>query len=48
MAARMSAWESAQHQLGEAVAQLGLDDGFHELLRTPRREITVAVPLRRA
>jgi glutamate dehydrogenase (NAD(P)+) len=45
--ARMSAWESAQHQLAEAVRHLGLDDGFHELLRTPRREITVAVPLRR-
>ena len=44
--ARMSAWESAQHQLAEAVAQLGLDDGFHEILRTPRREMTVAVPLR--
>jgi glutamate dehydrogenase (NAD(P)+) len=45
--ARMSAWESAQHQLAEAVRHLGLDDGFHELLRTPRREIAVAVPLRR-
>jgi len=45
--ARMSAWESAQFQLAEAVRQLGLDDGFHDLLRTPRREITVAVPLRR-
>jgi glutamate dehydrogenase (NAD(P)+) len=43
----MSAWQSAQFQLAEAVRQLGLDDGFHELLRTPRREITVAVPLRR-
>jgi glutamate dehydrogenase (NAD(P)+) len=43
----MSAWESAQKQLAEAVAQLGLDDGFHDLLRTPRREVTVAVPLRR-
>src|SRR4051812_43337157 len=42
----MSAWASAQHQLAEAVRQLGLDDGFHELLRTPRREMTVAVPLR--
>ncbi|HVX45394.1 MAG TPA: Glu/Leu/Phe/Val dehydrogenase [Mycobacteriales bacterium] len=47
MPARMSAWESAQHQLAEAVAHLGLDDGFHELLRTPRREMTVSVPLRR-
>jgi len=44
--ARMSAWASAQHQLAEAVRQLGLDDGFHELLRTPRREMAVAVPLR--
>lgn len=47
MPARMSAWESAQHQLAEAVNQLGLDEGFHDLLRTPRREVTVAVPLRR-
>ena len=47
MPARMSAWESAQQQLAEAVAELGLDDGFHDLLRTPRREVTVAVPLRR-
>lgn len=47
MPARMSAWESAQFQLAEAVRQLGLDDGFHDLLRTPRREVTVAVPLRR-
>ncbi|HEY9473264.1 MAG TPA: Glu/Leu/Phe/Val dehydrogenase [Mycobacteriales bacterium] len=47
MPARMSAWESAQFQLAEAVRQLGLDDGFHALLRTPRREVTVAVPLRR-
>ena len=46
MAARMSAWESAQHQLAEAVRELGLDDGFHELLRTPRRQVEVAVPLR--
>jgi glutamate dehydrogenase (NAD(P)+) len=47
VAARMSAWESAQFQLAEAVKQLGLDDGFHQVLRTPRREVTVAVPLRR-
>lgn len=47
MPARMSAWDSAQYQLAEAVAQLGLDDGFHELLRIPRREVSVAVPLRR-
>ena len=45
--ARQSAWESAQIQLAEAVKQLGLDDGIHELLRTPRREMTVSIPLRR-
>ncbi len=36
MPARMSAWDSAQFQLAEAVAQLGLDDGFHELSRGRR------------
>ncbi len=45
--ARMSALDSAMHQLAEAVRQLGLDDGLHELLATPRRSMQVAVPLRR-
>jgi glutamate dehydrogenase (NAD(P)+) len=43
----MSALDSALHQLAEAVTQLGLDDGLHELLATPRRSMQVAVPLRR-
>jgi glutamate dehydrogenase (NAD(P)+) len=43
----MSALDSALHQLGEAVEQLGLDDGLHALLATPRRSMQVAVPLRR-
>ncbi|MCW2572698.1 MAG: gdhA, partial [Frankiales bacterium] len=47
MSARMSALDSALHQLAEAVKQLGLDDGLHELLATPRRSMQVAVPLRR-
>ena len=47
VAARMSALDSAMHQLAEAVRQLGLDDGLHELLATPRRSMQVAVPLRR-
>ena len=47
MSARMSALDSAMHQLAEAVKQLGLDDGLHELLATPRRSMQVAVPLRR-
>ena len=48
--ARQSAWESARTQLAEAVKQLGLDDGMHQLLATPRREMTVehsAAPRRR-
>jgi glutamate dehydrogenase (NAD(P)+) len=45
--ARQSAWESAQIQLAEAVRHLGLDDGTHQLLATPRREMTVSIPLRR-
>jgi glutamate dehydrogenase (NAD(P)+) len=43
----MSALDSAQHQLAEAVKQLGLDDGMHQMLATPRRSLEVAVPLRR-
>src|SRR3954454_15200699 len=43
----MSDLASATHQLSEAVRELGLDDGLHELLATPRRSMQVAVPLRR-
>jgi glutamate dehydrogenase (NAD(P)+) len=43
----MSALDSALSQLAEAVKQLGLDDGLHALLATPRRSMQVAVPLRR-
>lgn len=47
MAGRQTAWESARIQLAEAVRYLGLDDGMHQLLATPRREMTVSIPLRR-
>ncbi|HET7530714.1 MAG TPA: Glu/Leu/Phe/Val dehydrogenase [Mycobacteriales bacterium] len=47
LAARQSAWESAQIQLADAVEHLGLDEGTHQLLATPRREMTVSIPLRR-
>ncbi len=43
----MSALDSALHQLAEAAEQLGLDDGMHQMLATPRRSLQVAVPLRR-
>ncbi|MFF2370723.1 Glu/Leu/Phe/Val dehydrogenase [Agromyces sp. NPDC058110] len=36
----------ARAQLAEAVALLGYTDGLHRMLATPRRELTVAVPLR--
>ena len=42
-----SALESALLQLEGAVRHLGLDDGLHQLLATPRRSLEVAVPLRR-
>lgn len=36
----------ARAQLSEAVALLGYPEGLHQMLATPRRELTVAVPLR--
>jgi glutamate dehydrogenase (NAD(P)+) len=36
----------ARVQLSAAVDLLGLDDGLHAMLATPRRELTVSVPLR--
>jgi glutamate dehydrogenase (NAD(P)+) len=42
-----TAWQSALTQLADAVSHLGLDDGLHKLLATPRRMLTVSVPLRR-
>jgi glutamate dehydrogenase (NAD(P)+) len=41
-----SALESALLQLESAVSVLGLDEGLHQLLATPRRSLEVAVPLR--
>jgi glutamate dehydrogenase (NAD(P)+) len=39
--------EDARAQLREAATILGYDDGLYDLLSTPRREVTVSVPLRR-
>nr|WP_062340101.1 Glu/Leu/Phe/Val dehydrogenase dimerization domain-containing protein [Herbidospora sakaeratensis] len=38
---------SAQHHLAEAARFLALDEGLHQLLATPRRSLTVSVPVRR-
>ncbi|WP_408632836.1 Glu/Leu/Phe/Val family dehydrogenase [Myceligenerans pegani] len=42
-----SALDTAHAQLAAAVDILGYDDGLHTMLRMPRREMHVAVPLRR-
>ncbi|MBD8060400.1 Glu/Leu/Phe/Val dehydrogenase [Cellulomonas sp. JH27-2] len=38
---------TAHAQLASAVEILGYDDGLHRMLATPRREMNVAIPLRR-
>lgn len=38
--------DDARVQLAEAVSVLGYDEGIYQLLSTPRREMTVSVPLR--
>ena len=39
--------DTAKAQLASAVEILGYDKGLHQMLATPRREMNVAVPLRR-
>lgn len=39
--------DDARTQLREATTILGLDDGLYAMLATPRREVTVSIPLRR-
>jgi glutamate dehydrogenase (NAD(P)+) len=42
-----SAWTSALSQLATAAAHIGLDDGAHKVLATPKRSLQVSVPIRR-
>jgi glutamate dehydrogenase (NAD(P)+) len=42
-----SAWEAALQQLEAAADVLGLDQGMRDVLATPKRVLTVAVPVRR-
>ncbi|WP_067480983.1 hypothetical protein [Nocardia amamiensis] len=37
----------AREQLAQAVSILGYEQGIYDMLATPRRELTVSVPLRR-
>ena len=39
--------DDARTQLREAATILGIDDGLFDMLATPRREVTVSIPLRR-
>ena len=39
--------DDARAQLREATTILGYDDGLHDMLAAPRREVTVSIPLRR-
>ncbi|TMR20871.1 Glu/Leu/Phe/Val dehydrogenase [Nonomuraea turkmeniaca] len=41
------ALDSALHQLDQAAEHLGLDNGLRTVLATPRRSLTVSVPVRR-
>ncbi|MBN6052986.1 Glu/Leu/Phe/Val dehydrogenase [Nonomuraea sp. RK-328] len=43
----LQALDSALRQLHHAAEHLGLDDGLRTMLATPRRSLTVSVPLRR-
>lgn len=42
-----SPWDDARTQLSSTVELLGYDRGIYDMLATPRRELTVSVPLRR-
>src|SRR4029077_17173851 len=39
--------DDARAQLADAIKVLGYDQGVHDLLAAPRRELTVSIPLRR-
>ncbi|MDP9241747.1 MAG: Glu/Leu/Phe/Val dehydrogenase, partial [Actinomycetota bacterium] len=41
-----SAWQAALSQLDEAAQSMDLEPGVHEVLRSPKRVLTVAVPTR--
>ncbi|HWD09378.1 MAG TPA: Glu/Leu/Phe/Val dehydrogenase [Actinomycetota bacterium] len=41
-----SPWEAALEYFDEAAVLMGLDPGIHEVLRNPKRSLTVSVPVR--
>jgi len=46
MSTELNPFEIAQRQLDEAAELLGLDEATHQLLRWPRRELRVTIPVR--
>ncbi|CAN5581832.1 Glu/Leu/Phe/Val dehydrogenase [soil metagenome] len=46
-ASHSSAWETALAQLDEAAELMGLAPGVHEVLRAPKRALSVSVPFRK-
>ena len=46
MTENLNPFQIAQHQLDEAAEALGLDPAIHALLRDPRRELVVTIPVR--
>jgi glutamate dehydrogenase (NAD(P)+) len=46
MSTVLNPFEIAQRQLNEAAELLGLDEATHQLLRWPRRELQVTIPVR--
>ena len=46
MSTDLNPFEIAQRQLDEAAELLGLDEATHQLLRWPRRELQVTIPVR--
>lgn len=45
MEQELNPWLSAETRFNEAAGLLGLDDGMQKILRTPAREIAVAIPV---
>ncbi len=47
MTSHTSPWEAALSQLDEAAQIMNLESGVHQVLRSPKRTLTVSVPTRR-
>ncbi len=45
MEQELNPWLSGEARFNEAAERLGLDEGLQKVLRTPAREITVAIPV---